>query len=96
MNGTRWAIALRQAGVSESILTKWTALRAAVAQHQRILAENGIGKEVSERDRVRVNARRVGLEAPPFADEASATFADVVGLAMDRRAEQLGSKQRQS
>jgi hypothetical protein len=26
--------------------------------------------EVNERDRVRVNARRVGLEAPAFADEA--------------------------
>lgn len=80
--------------MKDSVLKKWDALRAAVVQHQRLLAENGIGKEVSERDRIRVNARRVGLEAPPFADEAAATFADVLGVAMDRRSEQLASKQR--
>lgn len=88
-------MALREAGVSESVLRKWTALRAAVARHQGLLADNGIGREISERDRVRVNARRVGLEAPLFADEAAASFTDVLGVAMDRRAEQLGSKERQ-
>lgn len=56
--------------------------------HQQLLLDNGIGKEVSERDRVRVNARRVGLEAPLFADEAEATFADVIAQALDKRGQQ--------
>lgn len=49
-------------------------MQSAVKEHQRLLAENNIGAEVCERDRVRVNARRVGLQAPLFADEAAQQF----------------------
>lgn len=77
--------ALKDAGTPESLIKSWHALRAAVTTHQKLLLDNGIGKEVSERDRVRVNARRVGLEAPPFADEAEATFADVITRAFQQR-----------
>lgn len=52
------------------MLKRWEVMRSAVVAHQSLLEENGIGVEVSERDRVRVNARRVGLQAPLFADEA--------------------------
>lgn len=82
----RWATALRAAGAPDNVVSVWHGLRAAVSRHQRLLLDNGIGKEVSERDRVRVNARRVGLEAPLFADEAEATFADVLGQALGRNA----------
>lgn len=81
----RWTHALRGAGASEALIESWNALRATVLKHQKLLAENGIGKEVSERDRVRVNARRVGLEAPPFADEMEATFSDILNHAFERR-----------
>jgi hypothetical protein len=64
-----WAARLRAAGVPETLVESWHALRKAVASHQVLLREEGIGVEVNERDRVRVNARRVGLEAPAFADE---------------------------
>lgn len=80
----RWATALRAAGASDAAVASWHALRGAVSRHQRLLTENGIGIEVSERDRVRVNARRVGLEAPLFADEAEASFADVLGVVRRR------------
>lgn len=74
-----WASALKRAGASDSVVNSWQALRSAVSAHQNILAENGIGREVSERDRIRVNARRVGLEAPMFADEAAkAVAAEIV------------------
>jgi hypothetical protein len=66
---TRWAGRLRAAGAPETLVESWHALRKAVASHQVLLREEGIGVEVNERDRVRVNARRVGLEAPAFADE---------------------------
>lgn len=82
----RWATALRAAGASDNVASVWHGLRSAVARHQRLLLDNGIGKEVSERDRVRVNARRVGLEAPLFADEAEATFADILGQTLGRNA----------
>lgn len=64
------ARALAEAGAPTKVVARWEALRAAIVRHQSLLADHGIGKEVSERDRVRVNARRVGLEAPLFADEA--------------------------
>lgn len=82
----RWATALRAAGASDNVVSVWHGLRSAVARHQRLLLQNGIGTEVSERDRVRVNARRVGLEAPLFADEAEATFADILGQTLGRNA----------
>lgn len=82
----RWATSLRAAGAPDNVVSVWHGLRAAVSRHQRLLLENGIGKEVSERDRVRVNARRVGLEAPLFADEAEATFADILGQTLGRNA----------
>lgn len=66
----KWAQALRKAGVGRAMVARFTALRSSVETHQELLALDGIGVEVSERDRVRVNARRVGLEAPLFADEA--------------------------
>lgn len=69
---TRWASAMRKLGTSGQAVQRWSVLREKVALHQRLLSENGIGVEVSERDRVRVNARRVGLEAPLFAEEAEA------------------------
>lgn len=81
----RWTLALREAGASKALIETWNALRVAISKHQKLLAENGIGKEVSERDRVRVNARRVGLEAPPFADETEATFSDILNHAFERR-----------
>lgn len=68
----KWAQALQKAGVGRAIVDRFTALRSCVATHQELLALDGIGVEVSERDRVRVNARRVGLDAPLFADEAEA------------------------
>lgn len=82
---SRWACALREAGAPQTLVTGWHSLRAAIASHQKLLLDNGIGKEVSERERVRVNARRVGLEAPPFADEADATLADFVSRAFEQR-----------
>lgn len=69
---TKWANALLGVGTPKQVVSKWEMLRTAIFKHQRLLIENGIGVEVSERDRVRVNARRVGLEAPLFADEAEA------------------------
>ena len=80
-----WASSLKQAGAPDHIIKSWHALRAAVAKHQKLLAENGIGKEVSERDRIRVNARRVGLEAPMFADEAEGSFSDILNAALSHR-----------
>lgn len=88
----RWANALRNAGAPNSLLQSWHALRAAITTHQRLLTEYGIGKEVSERDRVRVNARRVGLEAPPFADEAEASFSDILNNAFERRGQATQGK----
>jgi len=64
---------------------QWGILRTAVRTHQKLLAEEGIGLEVNERDRVRVNARRVGLEAPLFADEAAGGFAEAMAAAFERR-----------
>lgn len=81
----RWANALKNAGSSERLLSSWQTLRTAIGTHQKLLAENGIGVEVSERDRVRVNARRVGLEAPLFADEAEGTFAQAMAAAFESR-----------
>ena len=46
----------------------------AVDKHQELLKQNNIGVEVEERERILVNARRVGLEAPPFADEVEQNF----------------------
>lgn len=88
MNRLRWATALRAAGASDRVVASWHELRAAIGQHQRLLAENGIGQEVSERDRVRVNARRVGLEAPLFADEAAVGFAEFLRELKEERREQ--------
>lgn len=85
----RWASALREAGASEGLVQSWRMLRTAVGTHQQLLSDNGIGKEVNERDRVRVNARRVGLEAPPFADEAEASFTNIFKRAFERRADAL-------
>lgn len=101
-----WATALKQAGASEGVITSWQALRSAVASHQKILSENGIGKEVSERDRIRVNARRVGLQAPMFADEAAAaigeqqggegTFSDILKAALNTRHANQHEQEQQS
>lgn len=93
MSAARWAAALREVGTPAPILKRWETLRTAISAHQKLLEENGIGKQVSERDRVRVNARRVGLEAPLFADEAAATFSDVLGIAMHRRAQKRNIQQ---
>lgn len=65
----RWAARLAQCGVSRETVSEWCTLRSAITAHQELLRAEGIGVFVSERDRVRVNARRVGLEAPAFADE---------------------------
>jgi hypothetical protein len=65
----KWAGRLSASGASECAVSAWRTLRTAVVSHQRLLRDEGIGVEVSERDRVRVNARRVGLQAPLFADE---------------------------
>lgn len=87
MSPARWTAALRRCGTPEPLVSSWGALRAAVQAHQRLLTDNGIGVEVCERERVRVNARRVGLQAPMFADEAEAsgTFGDVVGRVFEQR-----------
>lgn len=83
----RWAKVLVDTHSSDKMIQSWKSLRTAIATHQKLLEENGIGTQVSQRDRVRVNARRVGLEAPLFADEAEASFADILGGALERRAE---------
>ena len=62
------------AGAKESAMSSWRSLVQSVEKHQELLQQNNIGVEVKERDRIRVNARRVGLEAPPFADEAEQTL----------------------
>lgn len=72
----RWTSALRAAGTPEKLMRSWDELRAVVSRHQALLRANGIGVEVSDRDRVRVNARRVGLEAPPFADEQASSMGE--------------------
>mmetsp|Transcript_10549 Transcript_10549/g.43956 ORF Transcript_10549/g.43956 Transcript_10549/m.43956 type:complete len:123 (-) Transcript_10549:2669-3037(-) len=41
----------------------------AVRDHQELLKQNNIGVEVSQRERIKVNANRVGLEAPTYLDE---------------------------
>lgn len=66
---SRWAARLSQGGAPEEVVRRWISLRTAVGAHQQLLQEEGIGIEVSERDRVVVNAERVGLKAPFFADE---------------------------
>lgn len=89
MNKLRWATALRAAGASDKAVASWHELRAAIGRHQQLLAENGIGQEVSQRDRIRVNARRVGLEAPMFADEAAVGFAEFLHeMKEERRVEE--------
>lgn len=65
----RWAARLVQTGAPPELVGAWRVLRGAIGTHQKLLREEGIGISVNERDRVRVNARRVGLEAPAFADE---------------------------
>lgn len=79
----KWAERLVAAGAPERTVTAWRTLRTAIASHQGLLRDEGIGVEVSERDRVRVNARRVGLQAPLFADEtdfAEALRQEAVGV----------------
>lgn len=66
---TSWASRLQSAGAPARVVESFKNLRASVALHQSLLRDEGIGVEVDERERVRVNARRVGLEAPLFADE---------------------------
>lgn len=66
---TSWASRLQSAGAPARVVECFKNLRASVALHQSLLRDEGIGVEVDERERVRVNARRVGLEAPLFADE---------------------------
>lgn len=66
---SKWAERLVAAGAPERTVAAWRALRTAITSHQGLLRDEGIGVEVSERERVRVNARRVGLQAPLFADE---------------------------
>jgi hypothetical protein len=65
----KWGSRLAAAGAPSCAVGAFSSLRHAVALHQSLLRDEGIGVEVDERDRVRVNARRVGLEAPSFADE---------------------------
>lgn len=89
-HATRWAGLLRASGTPEPLIRSWHELRAAISQHQKLLTENGIGTQVSERDRVRVNARRVGLEAPLFADEAEETFSNILGKACEQRTAAAG------
>lgn len=85
MSGRCWTTALHRTGASTELVASWEALRVAVVNHQRILLENGIGRQVDERERIRVNAKRVGLEAPLFADEAESSFSDVLGRVMEHR-----------
>jgi hypothetical protein len=80
----RWAARLQAAGAPEAVVSSWRTLRSAIASHQGLLREEGIGVEVNERDRVRVNARRVGLEAPAFADEADFRTFGVERCSTDR------------
>lgn len=91
-----WASALKRAGASDSVVNSWQALRSAVLSHQKILADNGIGREVSERDRIRVNARRVGLEAPMFADEAAKVVASEAVAAKAMAVEASGTPSNES
>lgn len=65
----RWAARLASTGAPGRVVESFKHLRTAVATHQSLLRDEGIGVEIDERDRVRVNARRVGLKAPLFADE---------------------------
>mmetsp|Transcript_7713 Transcript_7713/g.23352 ORF Transcript_7713/g.23352 Transcript_7713/m.23352 type:complete len:136 (+) Transcript_7713:2356-2763(+) len=51
----------------------------AVKTHQELLRANGIGVEVSERERIKVNARRVGLEAPAYLDELPGGWSERLG-----------------
>lgn len=88
MSSLRWATALRSAGASDASVNSWHALRVAINNHQRALLENGIGKTTSERDRVRVNAKRVGLEAPMFADEAAVGFEQLLKDMKNPRSEE--------
>lgn len=69
--GSRWGARLIDSGATQRVEAAWKTLRSAVVQHQELLRAEGIGQQVQERDRIRVNARRVGLEAPAFADELS-------------------------
>uniref|UniRef100_A0A7S0G732 Uncharacterized protein n=2 Tax=Rhodosorus marinus TaxID=101924 RepID=A0A7S0G732_9RHOD len=41
----------------------------AVREHQELLKQNNIGVEISQRERIKVNANRVGLESPTYLDE---------------------------
>lgn len=80
-----WATSLKQAGLPEPIIKSWRGLQVAIDQHQKTLTDNGIGIQVNERERIRVNARRVGLQAPMFADEAQASFSNILSHAFMNR-----------
>ncbi|GAB0490714.1 hypothetical protein MMPV_001951 [Pyropia vietnamensis] len=54
---------------SLDILSAWQRLRSAGRRHAAVLTAAGVGVDVDERERIRVNARRVGLQAPAFSDE---------------------------
>jgi hypothetical protein len=87
-----WAVRLARAGAPARAVAAWRTLRAAVVDHQRLLRDEGIGVEVDERDRVRVNARRVGLQAPLFADETDFAAALAAGLG-DRGVASRGARE---
>lgn len=67
---SKWSSRMVAAGASSETVKSWKKLVDSVGKHQELLKDNKIGLAVDERERIRVNARRVGLEAPPFADEA--------------------------
>jgi len=48
---------------------EWSKLMEAVKEHQRLLLESGVGLDIDPRERIKINARRSGLEAPKFFDE---------------------------
>lgn len=49
-------------GTPDDLLSAWRRLRAAGRRHAAVLAAAGVGVVVDERQRIRVNARRVGLQ----------------------------------
>ncbi|KAJ8902408.1 hypothetical protein NDN08_006813 [Rhodosorus marinus] len=56
-------------GAEDPANEEFKVLLNAVRDHQELLKQNNIGVEISQRERIKVNANRVGLEAPTYLDE---------------------------
>mmetsp|Transcript_12112 Transcript_12112/g.20684 ORF Transcript_12112/g.20684 Transcript_12112/m.20684 type:complete len:171 (-) Transcript_12112:72-584(-) len=52
-----------------NLMNEYRLLVEAMMENQQALRDNRIGLEVDERERLKVNARRVGLHHPAFSDE---------------------------